>query len=141
MLRSLQGIVFRCKSNLRARRLDRLKRRRLQLEQLDDRRMLASVPGPAPGIYLYEGNLKLIGDGTENDAHVWTERGTIKAELAFTTHHELGDGSVVPVTTVKTAEFETVQVTKIYSYGYAGNDTFFNDTSLPSVAYGSSGDD
>lgn len=87
MFRSLlQRVVSRLKSGPRARQLDRLKRRRMQLEQLDDRRMMAGVPSPGPGIYLIEGNLKLYCDTSNDNAHVWTENGKIKASLELTTN-------------------------------------------------------
>ena len=75
-------------------------------------------------IELVGSELRIIGSDIADDARVWSSSYLVYAEL---------NG--------ERESFASWTVDSIYFVGYGGNDTFLNDTSIDSLAYGGSGND
>lgn len=90
--------------------------RRMALESLERRELLA--------INLVGTELQVIGTSGADTAQVWTSSGLTYAELNGTRK-----------------SWNSAAVTSVRFTGQAGNDTFTNSTSLPTIAYGDAGND
>ncbi len=75
-------------------------------------------------IELVDSELRIIGSDIADNAHVWSSSYYVYAEL---------NG--------ERERFYSWNVDSVYFVGYGGNDTFLNDTSLDTLAYGGSGND
>jgi Ca2+-binding RTX toxin-like protein len=97
--------------------------RRLQIEPLEERRLLA-----IDTISFTDGKLLIEGSPSNDTARVSIAGTTLTATL-------VNSGKTTQQT------YSASSVTKIIFRGYAGNDTFTNQTSIRTDAYGSDGND
>lgn len=116
--------------------------RKLTLETLDVKALPAAGPATPLGITLNEfGVLRIEGDARDDDGRVWVAGGQVHATLEHTTWVNQGNTSI-PLTVADPEEvFAVGQVKRVSFHGDAGNDSFKNDTGLPSAAFGQAGAD
>jgi cysteine-rich secretory family protein/hemolysin type calcium-binding protein len=97
---------------------------RLQVEHLESRELLAG------NILLnaYTGNLTIDGTAYADTARITTSGNSVKAELTF-------NGGTI------TRYYNAGQVRNLTFHGFEGDDRFFNDTVLNSMAFGGAGHD
>jgi Ca2+-binding RTX toxin-like protein len=116
--------------------------RKLTLEALDTRALPALGPVTPVGITLNEfGVLRLKGDGSDDEGRVWVADGQVHATLKHTTWVHQGN-TEIPITLWEPEKVLAAGLVKSVSfYGADGNDTFTNDTGLPSTAFGQAGKD
>ena len=116
--------------------------RKLTLETLDVKALPAAGPVTPVGITLNEfGVLRIKGDTREDEGRVWIADGQIHASLMHTKWVNQGNTQIPLVEWEPEKVFAAGQVKSVSFYGDAGNDTFTNDTGLPSTASGQAGND
>ncbi len=94
--------------------------RSLEIENLEDRRLMAASIG------YYGGTLYIVGDNANDTAIVTEQSGRVFVSGTLNTPFPGIDAN---------------RVQQIYFYGFGGNDYFYNRTDIQSVAYGHDGND
>ena len=133
------------------------KRKSLQIESLERRDLMAgwqldSSPDmtasgwgsllPPEGISVSGSTVYISGNENMDDAVVTDEGDQLRVVLQQTRMMKSRiTGMDLPIITSVEQLFDTANVGKIVFYGHGSNDTFRNDSSVPSVAYGGSGSD
>lgn len=121
--------------------------RRPRVESLERRTVFTvGFPGVGivpPGISLgVDGVLNIRGDARDDAATVWSVGQQLNVTLDQTEWKTIGVGtSPIPVTQHSEAHYDLGQIVSIRFVGYAGNDSFHNNTILVSNAYGGAGND
>ncbi|WP_020470607.1 C39 family peptidase [Zavarzinella formosa] len=118
-------------------------KRQLFLQSLEAREVPSGNPAPPTGVSVDQyGTLNIVGKETDDVASVSINAdGQVHAVLGHKLTIE--GGGVVGRITLNDADktYSADQVKRIVFYGKDGQDTFTNDTSLPSTAYGDGGGD
>jgi len=119
-----------------------VKTRKLTVESLEARALMAAGPVTPLGISLNGYGVLNIKGGTQDDAaHVWTADGEVHATLSHSTYFFAGGNKYTHTVWDPEKIYDQAQVTKIAFLGFDGNDSFANDTFIPSTAAGQGGND
>src|SRR4029079_11519335 len=120
-----------------------VKPRKLTVETLEARALMAVVGPPTPlGISLNSyGVLNIRGGAQDDIAHVWTADGEVHATLSHNTYFFAGGNKYTHTVSDPEKVYPQAQVMKIAFQGFEGNDSFANDTHIPSTAAGQAGND
>lgn len=167
LARSSQTLAQRLFRTIGVRRSEASRRpRRLQVESLENRRVLAgsssggsngtllidppsfhlSETTPAPYGILFNASAGVVGiqgDNFDNRAVVEIANNKVRVDLMrwVWVDDPISQQQLLAPTQMVWSEYDLSQVTQIKFFGLAGVDDFVNQTSIPSTAYGGSGDD
>jgi hypothetical protein len=114
---------------------------RPQFEPLEDRTMMYGVPMPE-GISFSYGTVRINASDSNDSAAVVMEGSQVKVSLSHTYVIQVDINTTSTFTMYDPDKFyDPAIVTGIYFVGHAGNDSFQNDTGIPSTAIGNEGFD
>jgi Ca2+-binding RTX toxin-like protein len=104
-----------------------------------------AVPYYAPvtyGISVTGSTLRICGNDNSEAAEVSLVNGKLDATLEHMVYHQVDINTFIKMPSVDaTGEFDPAAITKIEFYGNGGDDSFTNDTYVPSAAWGGDGSD